>query len=100
MNIFILDYDKTKNAKYHVDRHCTKMLVEQMQLLSSAYYYTGQSKLAPYKLTHKNHPCSIWVRESLENWLWLHEMTIELYIEYQHRYSNKQHKSGEKALQL
>jgi hypothetical protein len=46
----------------------------------------------PYKLTHKNHPCSIWVRESLSNYLYLCELGLELSKEYTHRYG-KRHKS-------
>jgi hypothetical protein len=99
MNIFILDTDKRKNAQYHTDKHVVKMILEQTQVLCSAYYFTNQEDLSPYKLTHKNHPCSIWCRQSIENWLWLQEMTIELYVEYIHRYG-KSHKSGEIALNL
>jgi hypothetical protein len=66
-----------------------------MQLLYSTYYFTDEVPENAYKLTHKNHPCSIWVRESLSNWLWLKELTEELYKEYKFRYNNKVHKSGE-----
>jgi glycosyltransferase involved in cell wall biosynthesis len=45
-------------------------------------------------LTHKNHPCAVWARNSLSNWKWLKESTLALYKEYQFRY-NKIHKSGE-----
>ena len=100
MNIFVLDSDIKKCAQYHVDKHCVKMLVEHLQLLSSTYYFTGQDELAPYRLTHKNHPCSIWCRESLSNWKWLRDMTLELYVEYQNRYNNKNHKSGELLFDL
>ena len=101
MNIFVLDYDKQTNAKYHCDKHVVKMLVEQTQLLCSTYYFSNESHKSPYKLTHKNHPCSIWTRQSLSNWIWLRDMTLSLYDEYQHRYG-KVHKSGEiaKLLQI
>lgn len=99
MNIFVLDKDVKKCAKYHCDKHVVKMLVEYTQLLSSTYYYTEQNELAPYKLTHKNHPCSVWTRKSLSNWLWLKELGLALYDEYKHRY-NKQHKSGELLINL
>ncbi len=33
MNIFILDWDVKKNAKYHVDKHVVKMILETAQLL-------------------------------------------------------------------
>jgi len=99
MNIFVLDQDHTKNAQYHVDKHVVKMLVEQTQLLCSTYFFTGQEESSPYRLTHKNHPCSVWVRESLSNWLWLRDFTLALAQEYTHRYG-KLHKSGEVAKTL
>jgi len=46
----------------------------------------------PYKLSHKNHPCAIWVRESLSNYLYLCELGLELCKEYTYRYE-KRHKS-------
>lgn len=55
-------------------------------MLSDAYYFTDQEDLAPYKLTHANHPCSIWARETLSNWIWLRTFAIELCKEYTHRY--------------
>lgn len=102
MNIFVLDLNHTKNAQYHCDKHVCKMLVEYTQLLCSAYYFTDQAHLSPYRLTHKNHPCAVWVRESLDNWVWLYCLSLKLYDEYKHRYGDKIHKAGEtiKALPI
>jgi len=90
MNIFFLDYDPKKCAQYHNDKHVIKMILETAQLLCGVHWVTGNE--APYKLSHKNHPCSIWVRSSLENYLWLCELGLELCIEYEYRYGKK-HKS-------
>lgn len=84
MNIFYLDQNLSKAAEYHVDSHVVKMVTEYAQLLSSAVRLSGID--AGYKLTHKNHPCAIWVRESLDNWLWLRELARELNKEYRFRY--------------
>jgi hypothetical protein len=46
----------------------------------------------PYKLSHKNHPCAIWSRESLSNYLYLCDLGLELCKEYTYRYG-KRHKS-------
>jgi len=100
MNIFVLDYDHKKNAEYHCNIHTSKMLVETAQLLCSTYYFTNQEYLSPYKLTHKNHPCSVWTRSSLSNWLWLRDLGIALYEEYKFRYGDKDHKSGDIILDL
>ena len=90
MNIFILDNDIKKCAQYHVDKHVLKMVVEVSQLLCGVHWVLGGE--APYKLTHKNHPCAIWVRESLSNYVYLCELGLELCNEYTHRYG-KRHKS-------
>jgi len=93
MNIFFLDYDVKQCAKDHCDKHCVKMILETAQLLCSAHHMTPQvTPQVPYKLAHKNHPCSIWVRESLSNYLYLCELGLELCNEYTSRYG-KRHKS-------
>jgi len=100
MNIFVLDLDIKKCAEYHCDKHVVKMLLETSQILCSTYYFTNESHKSPYKLTHKNHPCSLWTRESLSNWLWLRNLGLALYDEYRKRYGNKDHKSGDVILGL
>ena len=92
MNIFFLDYDVVKCAKYHCDKHVVKMILETAQLLCSAHHVTNSKLDIPYKLSHKNHPCSIWVRESLSNYFYLCELGLELCKEYTYRYG-KRHKS-------
>jgi hypothetical protein len=93
MNIFFLDADVKKCAEYHCDKHVVKMILETAQLLCSAHHITNQvTDQVPYKLSHKNHPCSIWVRTSLSNYLYLCELGLELCKEYTYRYE-KRHKS-------
>jgi len=97
MNIFFLDYDVKKCAKYHVDKHVVKMILETAQLLCGVHHVTAHDTAhdtahVPYKLSHKNHPCSIWSRKSLSNYLYLCELGLELCKEYTYRYG-KRHKS-------
>jgi hypothetical protein len=96
MNIFFLDYDTTKCAKYHCDKHVVKMILETAQLLCGAHHVINQERPStvqvPYKLSHKNHPCAIWVRNSLSNYLYLCDLGLELCKEYTYRYG-KRHKS-------
>lgn len=89
MNIFVLDYDPVYAAKYHCNKHLIKMILESCQLMSTAHHVLGGG--GPLRQTHTNHPCSKWVRESTENYDWLHNLTIELCKEYTFRY-NKVHK--------
>ena len=92
MNIFILDTNPRKCAEYHNDKHVVKMILETAQLLCGVHWTTESPYEIPYKLSHKNHPCSIWARECLENYNWLCELGIELCEEYTYRYG-KRHKS-------
>ena len=91
MNIFVLDEDVTKCAEYHNDKHVVKMVLETAQLLCGVHHMTDSELDIPYKLSHKNHPCSIWARECIENYIWLCDFGIELAKEYTFRYS-KRHK--------
>jgi hypothetical protein len=93
MNIFFLDENPTLSAQYHVDKHVVKMILETAQLLCSVHHVTDQvTDQVPYKLSHKNHPCAVWARESLSNYLYLCELGLELGKEYTYRYG-KRHKS-------
>ena len=95
MNIFVLDECPIQSAKWHVDKHCVKMILESAQLLCSVYHFQfpDGSINIPYKKTHMNHPCSIWVRESLNNYMWVLKYAYALTKEYTERY-NKHHKSS------
>ena len=93
MNIFFLDYNTKKCAEYHCDKHVVKMILETAQLLCGVHHTTNKvSDEVPYKLSHKNHPCAIWARESLSNYLYLCDLGLELCKEYTYRYG-KRHKS-------
>lgn len=89
MNIFVLDNDPKIAARYLCDKHVVKMALETTQLLSTALNALGSS--GPYRTTHKNHPCSIWARASMRNFMWLYIHGLEICKEYTSRY-NKIHK--------
>ena len=100
MNIFFLDENPKLSAQYHVDKHVVKMILETAQLLCGVHHMTDQvptkyptsTLQVPYKLSHKNHPCAVWARQSLSNYLYLCELGLELGKEYTYRYG-KRHKS-------
>ena len=96
MNIFILDSDMVLSVTYHPDRHIVKMPLEGTQLLCSTLHRTGEAFDWMYKPTHMNHPCSLWVAESLSNWLWLQKYVVLMGREYSYRYG-KNNKSAELA---
>lgn len=96
MNIFVLDKDPILAAKFACDKHVLKMVVESSQLLSTAHNILDGEEIKRksrcgelitlYKTTHKNHPCSIWVRKSSSNYKWLCDYSIQLCKEYTERY--------------
>lgn len=88
MNIFILHRNPRKSAEFHCDKHVIKMILETAQLLYSAHWILKPNNLPEnaYKLSHKNHPCAIWCRQSLYNYLWLASLGWWLCKEYQYRY--------------
>lgn len=75
------------------DKHIPKMVLESAQLLCSVYHVTENIEQdIPYRLTHKNHPCSIWCRESQANFNWLTNHAMSLCDEFSFRFG-KQHAS-------
>ena len=126
MNLFILDSDLDKCAEYHVDKHIVKMPLEAAQILCTNLWidkFLGhvsgkltkeqnaelstirkdwkevpmEERLFPYLPTMQNHPCTIWARESLENFYWTHNYANALNDEYFYRYG-KRHKSVEEVI--
>ena len=92
MNIFYLDSNPRICARYHCDKHVIKMMLESAQLLCTALNIVSGTQVTPYKSTHINHPCSIWVRESFDNWAWTFNLMLELEKEWQYRFNhNRQH---------
>jgi hypothetical protein len=86
MNIFFLHLNPRICALMHLDKHVIKMILETTQLLCSAHYMSNSNYTPCYKLTHKNHPSSIWTRESKANYIWLCNLGQELSKEYTYRY--------------
>lgn len=116
MNIFILDDDIDRCAEYHCDQHVGNQIKEAGQMLSSAIIIDNIIGPAPraltkeelkelrkfndtwkiwpvekrpwpvYLLAHPNHPCTIWVRESIENFNYLVCLANALGSEHHYRY--------------
>lgn len=90
MNIFVLDLDPVVAAQSLCDKHVVKMVLESAQILSTVQSLFDIPSL--YRPTHRNHPCTLWTRESLENYRWLLEHARGIAREYTYRYG-KRHKS-------
>lgn len=118
MNIFVLHEDPVIAARMHCDKHVPKMIIEHTQMLAAAYYHTigisrkkeisgRETEVAnlfkgwprkkddgsdwPYGISHVNHPCTVWTRQSKENFDWLLKCTDELCQEFYIRWSNRAH---------
>lgn len=98
VNIFVLDRDPRRAARYHCDKHVVKMLLESAQLLSTVLWIVDE-RLAQrnhergllYKPTHRRHPCTLWLSESLANYRWLTRLAGALVDEYHYRYGGRSH---------
>lgn len=112
MNVFVLDKNPRKAAEYHCNKHVVKMILETCQMMTTACWidllYKHGKKTSdfkkqkdmqgwlfenvtedlrpPWRMTHINHPCSVWTRESMDNYWWLGELGINLLLEYHTRY--------------
>ena len=84
MNIFVVDKDPKVAATMLCDKHVVKMIVETAQMLCTVAHIRGHE--APYRATHRNHPCTKWVDQSKGNWDWLIEHGLEMCAEYTRRY--------------
>lgn len=113
MNIFYVDRDPYVAAKYLGDKHVVKMILESTQMLCTAHrvldgvpitFMNAKGKKRTsyqfpdlkkeemlYKPTHINHPCNIWIRNSVHAYCWLYRHACCLADEYTNRY-NKTHK--------
>ncbi len=90
MNIFYLDKDPVKAAKIQYDKHVVKMVLESAQMLCTAHHHYAElyypTITPPYKKAHYNHPSTIWVRGSKEQYFWLYNHMLALGEEYTKRY--------------
>lgn len=114
MNMFVLDFNPAIAARMHCDKHVGKMIVETAQLLSTAHRILdgAQTWIVPmlpprgkrgyrkkhwklcgnsllenrlYKVSHQNHPCALWVRETTHNYKWAYHLFVNLCNEFRLR---------------
>ena len=79
MNIFVLDPDPKIAASYHCDQHLHKMILGSAQMLSTAMWkWYPECRPYLYKPAYENHPCTLWVKQSISNAAWLAHLMQEL----------------------
>ena len=95
MNIFILSLIQREIARFMMDKHVSKILLEAVQMLCSAKRLLDPDDIINehiYKLAHKNHPVTIWCRTSKANFLWVLKLIEELHKEWKFRYGHPETK--------
>lgn len=102
MNIFRLDENPIKAARFYVDSHVVKIPTEIAQVLANLFTKerlshrdcprtkTGNIR----KYSHYNHPISKWLRESVGNIHWTIIHGLELCNEYNFRYGKNHFSRG------
>jgi len=95
MNLFILALSQKQTAEWMFDSHIVKIILEAVQVLCTAKLLIDpddpeNEKL--YKMSHKNHPVTIWVRQSQKNYIWTLILVYEMHQEWKYRFG---HTKGE-----
>lgn len=89
MNLFLLALDVKQCAEEHADVHVVKMPLEATQMLVTAWHCARVPfvwTFPPYKPTHVNHPCAIWIRNDPAHYYWALQYGLALCKEYTKRY--------------
>ena len=91
MNIFAVEECAEAAARALPDKLIVKMPLESAQMLSTAHRLLSPENYCEayniYKPAFVNHPCTIWARETHENYRWLLIHWITLCEEYYYRYA-------------
>lgn len=115
MNIFLLEHkkflplepDPIASACSLSDQHLNEAIVRCCQMLATAHIVLdGEDAPTPskidgtkYKATHKNHPCSIWIRHSSDAYAWTLQYAISAVFEWRKRKHDGRRHGCELALQ-
>jgi hypothetical protein len=93
MNIFYFYDCPIASAKAQPDKMLVKMPLETAQMLCTAHRELDGDDYADevglYKRAYWNHPCTVWARESYDNYRWLYKHFIALGNEYKYRYDRE-----------
>ena len=85
-----MDSNPTIAASNLLDKHIVKMPLESAQMLCTAHRVLDNVDVVAgqpiYRSAYKNHPSTIWARQTSENYSWLYRHFIGLCEEYASRY--------------
>lgn len=95
MNVFAFHRDPIIASSMLTDIHLNKMIIESTQLLSNGLH--SKNLPAPYKFVFPHHPCTKWISESKQNYIWLLRYATAALLEYRRRF-NKTHGCTDKVV--
>jgi hypothetical protein len=72
------------------DKHISKILLEAVQMLcTTTHLVDPENEIFQhtniYKIAHKNHPVTIWMRTSLANYMWTLDLVEAMHDEWKFR---------------
>jgi hypothetical protein len=104
MNIFYLSEYADEAAEFHCDKHVNKMIMETVQMMSTAHRELDGDEWADsvglVKRTHVNHPSTKWVRSGVHNYVWMLELLTNLCQEKRKRWPNNAPHQYEKFIDI
>ena len=97
MNLFILSRNLQECVEWMFDKHIGKIILEAIQMLCTALRLLDpdgdiHTKVKLYRIAHKNHPVTVWMRTSLENYLWTLDLVDVMHQEWKYRYDHPEEK--------
>jgi hypothetical protein len=97
MNLFILSRNLQECVEGMFDKHIAKIILEAIQMLCTALRLIDpdgdiHTKVKLYRIAHKNHPVTVWMRTSLENYLWTLDLVDVMHQEWKYRYGHPEEK--------
>lgn len=92
MNLFRLSDKPKESAQFNQDIHVRKIIVESAQILANCYTLkelenAPKTQLGTFrKHSYYNHPICKWVREDLNNFVWVYDHARFLCQEFTYRF--------------
>ena len=81
-----------RTARLYNQPHLIKIILEATQMLSTALTLLGEGERAPYRPTHRRHPCTVWCARRRSNFVRCCRLALALCAEYRRRCPGKVHK--------
>lgn len=81
-----------RTAQLYNQPHLIKIILEATQMLSTALTLLGEGERAPYRPTHRRHPCTVWCARRRSNFVRCCRLALALCAEYRRRCPGKVHK--------